>query len=78
MIGEATMVEERRLLHAVPGLAATDPDLTRAVNERAAIICGLADLLIDANGATEPDVARAALDSIKRHATGLRKAFKHL
>ncbi len=53
-----------------------DPDAIRLVNEKTAIICGMADLLLDANGSLDHEVGRAALDSIKRHAADLRELFK--
>ena len=81
MNGESAMVIERPLLQSVPSSEAAvavrqDPDLVRVLNEKTAIICGMADLLLEANGTLDQSVARAALDSIKRHAAALREVFQ--
>lgn len=71
------MIGERNPLYSVSDENTIDVDaeIARAVNEKTAIICGMADLLLDSNGALDQSVARAALDSIKRHASGLRELF---
>ena len=80
MIGETAMVSDGPSLHSVsPGFRPLDPEAARlrTLNEKTAIICGMADLLLDSNGSLDQEVARAALESIKRHAAGLRELFQN-
>lgn len=75
------MVIDRMPLHEVGAGDLADSvrakaELAREVNERTAIICGMADLLLEANGSLDQSVARAALESIKRHAGGLREVLQ--
>ncbi len=53
-----------------------DPQWIRDVNEKIAIIQGLTELLVDPNGLLDDSTAKAALESINRHAAGLRDLIK--
>ncbi|MFP5351862.1 MAG: hypothetical protein ACLGIB_04785 [Actinomycetota bacterium] len=56
-----------------PAPATLEPELVRALNERIAIIDGMAELLLLS---TTPDkTAKAALQAIRRQAQGVRELF---
>lgn len=76
------MIERERDLHVVepgakpPWAFRSNAQLTRTINEKLAIIEGMAELLLEANGTLDEKVARAALESIGRHAAELKGFLK--
>ena len=74
MNGVSAMVGYENELHVPEALstAGTDAELKREMNESTAIIEGWTELLIEAGGALEENVQRAALESIRRHAVRLK------